>query len=224
MAIRHLGGDDFDQILADLILSEIRAEYGLDLSNHPDHMQAIRLEAERAKIRLSEEAKTAVRSRPSGRQGTVLARIHTHQLEGLCAALVERTLGPCRLALKDSGLTSNDIDEVVLVGGSTRMPMVRQQVGDVLRKTAALRFKSGRSGRPRCRGAGRHFERRHDRYVTPGRDPAFIRHRNNGRGHEQPDQTEHYNPRKRQGNVHHLCGWPNRSGHSYSSGRARTGK
>ena len=124
----HLGGDDFDQILADLILSEIRSEYGLDLSNHPDHVQAIRLEAERAKIRLSEEASTAVDlDLPDGKRR--FSREFTRsQLEGLCAALVERTLGPCRFALKDSGLTPNDIDEVVLVGGSTRMPMVRQQV------------------------------------------------------------------------------------------------
>ncbi len=124
----HLGGDDFDQMLADLILSEIRSQYGLDLSNHPDHMQALRLEAERAKIRLSAEASTAVGlDLPDGK--TRFTRELTRdQLERLCTILVERTLGPCRLALKDSGLTSNDIDEVVLVGGSTRMPLVRQQV------------------------------------------------------------------------------------------------
>ena len=124
----HLGGDDFDQILADLMLGEIRSQFGIDLGNHPDHMQGLRLEAERAKIRLSKEASTAVGlDLPDGKSR--FSREFTRsQLENLCAALVERTLGPCRLALKDSGLTSNDIDEVVLVGGSTRMPLVRQQV------------------------------------------------------------------------------------------------
>jgi molecular chaperone DnaK len=124
----HLGGDDFDQILADIILSEIRSQYGVDLSNHPDHMQALRLEAERAKIRLSGESSTAVGLDLPDGKSRFTREVTRDQLEGLCTTLVGRTLGPCRLALKDSGLTSNDIDEVVLVGGSTRMPLVRHQV------------------------------------------------------------------------------------------------
>jgi molecular chaperone DnaK len=124
----HLGGDDFDQILADIILSEIRSQYWVDLSNHPDHMQALRLEAERAKIRLSGESSTAVGLDLPDGKSRFTREVTRDQLEGLCTTLVGRTLGPCRLALKDSGLTSNDIDEVVLVGGSTRMPLVRHQV------------------------------------------------------------------------------------------------
>ncbi len=132
----HLGGDDFDQVLADLILSEIRAQYDLDLGHHPDHMQALRLEAERAKIRLSEETTTAIiLDLPDGK-GRFTRELTRDQLEGLCTALVERTLGPCRLALKDSGMTASDIDEVVLVGGSTRMPLVRQRVQALFGKQA----------------------------------------------------------------------------------------
>jgi len=124
----HLGGDDFDQLIADIFVADIRQQYGLDLKAYPDHMQGIRLEAERAKIRLSDELKTtATLDLPEGK-GRFTRELTRDQLESLCNALVERTLGPCRLALKDAGLTLVDIDEVVLVGGLTRMLLVRQRV------------------------------------------------------------------------------------------------
>ena len=130
----HLGGDDFDRQLADLFVKEIREQHGLDLNAYPDHMQAVRLEAERTKIRLSDELKTtAILDLPEskGRYSRDLTR---DQLESLTLNLVERTLGPCRLALKDAGLTPNDVDEVVLVGGATRMPLVRQRVQALFEK------------------------------------------------------------------------------------------
>jgi molecular chaperone DnaK len=124
----HLGGDDFDRRLADLFVREIRDQYGLDMHAYPDHMQAIRLEAEQTKIRLSEELNTtATLDLPDGK-GQYSRVLTRDQLESLTMELVERTLGPCRLALKDAGLTPSEIDEVVLVGGSTRMPLVRRQV------------------------------------------------------------------------------------------------
>ena len=131
----HLGGDDFDRRLADLFLKEIHEQYGLDLNAYPDHMQAVRLEAERTKIRLSDEIKmTATLDLPEGK-GRYSRELTREQLESLTMELVERTLGPCRLALKDAGLTPSDIEEVVLVGGSTRMPLVRQRVQDLFGKT-----------------------------------------------------------------------------------------
>ena len=131
----HLGGDDFDRRLADLFLKEIHEQYGLDLNAYPDHMQAVRLEAERTKIRLSDEIKmTATLDLPEGKK-RYSRELTREQLESLTMELVERTLGPCRLALKDAGLTPSDIEEVVLVGGSTRMPLVRQRVQDLFGKT-----------------------------------------------------------------------------------------
>ena len=124
----HLGGDDFDRQIADLFVKEIHEQHGLDLNAYPDHMQAVRLEAERTKIRLSDELNTtAILDLPEGK-GRYSRDLTRDQLESLTLNLVERTLGPCRLALKDAGLTQTDIDEVVLVGGSTRMPLVRRQV------------------------------------------------------------------------------------------------
>ena len=131
----HLGGDDFDRRLADLFVKEIREQHALDLNVYPDHMQAVRLEAERTKIRLSDELRTtAILDLPEGK-GRYARDLTREQLESLTMELVERTLGPCRLALKDAGLTPNDIDEVVLVGGSTRMPLVRQRVQELFGKT-----------------------------------------------------------------------------------------
>ncbi|HKR79702.1 MAG TPA: molecular chaperone DnaK [Nitrospira sp.] len=124
----HLGGDDIDRRIADLFLTEIRQTSGVDLSAYPDHMQTVRLEAERAKIRLSDSLKTEVGiDLPEGK-GRFSRELTRDQLESLTADIVDRTLAPCRLALKDAGLGPEGIDEVVLVGGSTRMPLVRQRV------------------------------------------------------------------------------------------------
>ena len=124
----HLGGDDIDRRIADLFLTEIRQTRGVDLSAYPDHMQTVRLEAERAKIQLSDSLKTEVGiDLPEGK-GRFSRELTRDQLESLTADIVDRTLAPCRLALKDAGLGPEGIDEVVLVGGSTRMPLVRQRV------------------------------------------------------------------------------------------------
>jgi len=100
----------------------------------PDVLQAIRLEAERIKIRLSDEQKAAaVVALPNG-TGVFRCEFTRDRLESLIRDLVEQTLAPCRLALKDAGLHPPDIDEVVLVGGSTRMPIVRQRVQELFGK------------------------------------------------------------------------------------------
>jgi molecular chaperone DnaK len=131
----HLGGDDFDRAVADHLLEEIRASHGVDVHDFPDTMQSVRLEAERAKIRLSDEQKTSVAlDLPEGR-GTFHSELTRDQLEALTKALVEQTLAPCRSALQDAGLQPSDVDEVVLVGGSTRMPLVRRRVQDLFGKT-----------------------------------------------------------------------------------------
>ena len=124
----HLGGDDIDRRVADLFVNEIRGAFDINLMDYPDHMQIARLEAERAKIRLSDSEKTEIAiDLPEGK-GRFTRELTRDQLEALTTDIVERTLGPCRLALKDAGLTPEGINEVVLVGGSTRMPMVRDRV------------------------------------------------------------------------------------------------
>src|SRR5215471_581641 len=122
----HLGGDDFDRALVEWLLDDVRARHGVDLSHDPEAVQELRLGAEAAKCRLSIE------------EGTVLTIPFTSftyrrditraDLEQLIAPLVDATLGPCRMALADAGLETSRIDEVVLVGGSTRIPLVRRRV------------------------------------------------------------------------------------------------
>jgi len=124
----HLGGDDLDHRLVDLFVKDIRAQHRIDLTKYPDHMQAARLEGEQAKIRLSDEFKTTATIELPDGQGRFTREVTRDQLESMTMDLIERTLVSCRQALKDADLTPDDIDEVVLVGGSTRMPLVRQRV------------------------------------------------------------------------------------------------
>jgi len=131
----HLGGDDLDRVLVDVVIGQIQTQYGIDLGKYPDHMQAVRLEAERAKIRLSDELTTNLEIELPEDRGRFTTTMTRDQLESLVMGVIERTLTPCRMALKDAGLTAKDIDEVVLVGGSTRMPLVRQRVEALFGKT-----------------------------------------------------------------------------------------
>jgi molecular chaperone DnaK len=122
----HLGGDDFDRAVAQWLLEDIKAVHGADLSTDLEAMQELRLGAEAAKCRLSSEERTVLVI-PFERF-TYRREITRAELEGLIAPLVDSTLGPCRMALKDASLEPGQIDEIVLVGGSTRVPLVRQRV------------------------------------------------------------------------------------------------
>jgi Fe-S protein assembly chaperone HscA len=129
----HLGGDDFDRALVDWLLADIRARHGVDFSSRAEERQELRLAAEAAKCRLSSEERTALTIPFEG--FTYRRDIARAEVEALIAPLVEATLGPCRMALKDAGLRAHQIDEVVLVGGSTRVPLVRQRVEEVFGRT-----------------------------------------------------------------------------------------
>jgi Fe-S protein assembly chaperone HscA len=128
----HLGGDDFDQRLVDALVEDISKTKGIKVGESPDLVQTIRLEAEKVKIRLSKETQTqAIIDLPNGTYEKNWTR---ETLEALVIDLIEKTLVPCRQALKDAGVTSKQIDEVVLVGGSTRMPLVWQKVEELFGK------------------------------------------------------------------------------------------
>jgi len=129
----HLGGDDFDRAMVQWLLEDIQASHGVDLSTDPEALQELRLGAEAAKCRLSSEERTALTIPFNG--FTYRRDITRADLEGLVAPLVEATLGPCRMALQDAGLAAGQIDEIVLVGGSTRVPLVRRRVQELFGKT-----------------------------------------------------------------------------------------
>jgi molecular chaperone DnaK len=130
----HLGGDDLDRTVADYLHERIRAQHRIDLAQDPSAMQALRLDAERAKIRLSEDQKTAVALELPGGKGHFRLELTRDHLEELTRTLIDQTLAPCRIALQDAGLGPSAIDEVVLVGGATRMPLVRQKVQELFGK------------------------------------------------------------------------------------------
>jgi len=128
----HLGGDDFDQRVMDWIAEEFKKEHGIDLRRDRMALQRLKEAAERAKIELSTTVQTEVNlpfitADASGPKHLVLTLTRA-KLESLVADLVERTLGPCRQAMQDAGAGAKDINEVILVGGQTRMPKVQEVV------------------------------------------------------------------------------------------------
>ncbi|MEO5656619.1 MAG: Fe-S protein assembly chaperone HscA [Nitrospiria bacterium] len=123
----HLGGDDFDRRLVALVFDEIERTMGIDLRADSDVMQEVRLACEAAKCRLSTAERTTIEI-PLSNGRRYRRDIGREEFEGLIRELVEASLGPCRLALGDAKLAPAQIDEVVLVGGSTRVPLVRRMV------------------------------------------------------------------------------------------------
>jgi molecular chaperone DnaK len=128
----HLGGDDFDQKIIDWIAEEFQREQGIDLRKDTMALQRLKEAAEKAKCELSTTLQTGlnlpfITADASGPKHLNMTLTRT-KLEQLTDDLVERTLGPCRTALKDSGLSSEEIDDVILVGGQTRMPKVQEAV------------------------------------------------------------------------------------------------
>jgi molecular chaperone DnaK len=127
-----LGGDDFDAVITDYIIEEFKKESGINLKTDKLALQRIREAAEKAKIELSSSAQTEVNLPfiTADKTGPkhVNMKITRAKLEALTAKLIEKTIEPCKIALKDSGYTASEINEVILVGGMTRMPKVVETV------------------------------------------------------------------------------------------------
>ncbi|HHS48255.1 MAG TPA: molecular chaperone DnaK [Desulfurella acetivorans] len=134
----YLGGDDFDRVLLDYLADEFKKENGIDLRNDPMALQRLKEASEKAKIELSSSLETEVNlpfitADASGPKHLVM-KITRSKFEQLAEPLIQRTLEPCKLALKDANLSQNDIDYVVLVGGMTRMPKIQQVVKEFFGK------------------------------------------------------------------------------------------
>ncbi len=126
----HLGGDDFDQLIMGRILDLVAQRTGTDLKVHPEALQQIRLSAEALKCRLSSEERSALEIE-TGSGAPLRYELTRAQLEDLIRPWIERTLEACRAALADAKLKASQVDEVVLVGGSTRIPLVRRAVQEL---------------------------------------------------------------------------------------------
>ncbi|MEJ2588788.1 MAG: molecular chaperone DnaK [Deltaproteobacteria bacterium] len=134
----HLGGEDFDLRIIDYLADEFKKDQGIDLRNDKMALQRLKEGAEKAKIELSGSSETDVNlpfitADASGPKHMNI-KLSRSKLEALVDDLIEKVTGPCQTALKDAGLSASDIDEVILVGGMTRMPKVQQKVKDIFGK------------------------------------------------------------------------------------------
>ncbi|WKW46550.1 molecular chaperone DnaK [Myroides sp. JBRI-B21084] len=128
----HLGGDDFDQVIINWLANEFNAAEGVDLRQDPMALQRLKEAAEKAKIELSSSAQTEINLPYVTATATgpkhLVQTLTRAKFEQLADDLVRRSMEPCKKALQDAGLSTGDIDEVILVGGSTRIPVIQEQV------------------------------------------------------------------------------------------------
>ncbi len=134
----HLGGDDVDQLIIDWLVDEFRKDQGIDLSGDRMALQRLKEASEKAKVELSAVMETEINlpfvtADASGPKHLAI-RLTRAKFEQMAEPLARRTIEPCRQALKDAGLEAKDVDEVVLVGGSTRIPMVQKMVAEFFGK------------------------------------------------------------------------------------------
>ncbi|MBK9728545.1 MAG: molecular chaperone DnaK [Saprospiraceae bacterium] len=134
----HLGGDDFDQVIIDYLADHFKSQENMDLRKDPMALQRLKEASEKAKIELSGSTETEINlpyiTAMDGVPKHLALKLTRAKFEQLADNLVKRTLKPCEDALKDAGLTKNDIDEIILVGGSTRIPRIQQVVEEFFGK------------------------------------------------------------------------------------------
>src|ERR1700749_5136080 len=128
----HLGGDDFDQVIIDWLADEFKSDEGVDLRKDPMALQRLKDSAEKAKIELSSSPQTEINlpyiTAADGMPKHLVKTLTRAKFEQLSDSLIKRTIEPCKSALKSAGLTISDIDEIILVGGSTRIPAIQEAV------------------------------------------------------------------------------------------------
>ncbi len=135
----HLGGDDFDQVIIDWLADQFKADEGIDLRKDPMALQRLKEAAEKAKVELSSSTETEINlpyiMPVNGIPKHLVKKLTRAQFEKLADSLINATMEPCRKALKNAGLTISDIDEVILVGGSTRIPAIQEKVQKLFGRT-----------------------------------------------------------------------------------------
>jgi len=135
----HLGGDDFDQVIIDWLADEFKKDEGIDLRQDPMALQRLKEAAEKAKIELSSTTSTEINlpyiMPVNGIPKHLVKTLTRAQFEKMADTLIQATVEPCRLALRDAGLTASEVDEVILVGGSTRIPAIQAIVEKFFGKT-----------------------------------------------------------------------------------------
>ena len=218
-----LGGDDFDQAILEWLIAEFRRETGIDLANDRMALQRLRDAAERAKVELSSVVETEINlpfitADASGPQHLVKS-LTRGRFEQLVRGLIDRTAGPCQQALADSGVAASQIDEVIMVGGMSRMPAVQEKVKEIFGKEPnrnvnpdeAVALGAAIQAGVLAGEVGRHRSPGRDS-PDPGSGDAWWRD-------DHPDPEEHDDPDQEERDVHHRRRWPTRRGHPCAAGR-----
>ncbi len=134
----HLGGDNFDEVIVDWLLKEFKEESGMDISEDPSALQRLREASEKAKVELSNSTTTELNlpylTADSTGPKHLVRTLSRAKFESMVEPLVKKSLTPCRKAIKDAGLKVTDIDEIILVGGSTRIPVIQSAVEKLFKK------------------------------------------------------------------------------------------
>jgi molecular chaperone DnaK len=203
----HLGGDDFDQRVIDWIVGEFKRDQGIDLSKDPMALQRLKEAAEKAKMELSSTNSTDINlpfitADQSGPKH-LNYQLTRAKFEQLVDDLITRTIEPMRKALKDAGLEPKDIDEVLLVGGSTRIPKIQEEVKKFFGKepNKGVNPDEGRGDRRRRAGRGAHG--RAEGRAPARRHSALAWHRDAGRRHHGAHPAQHDDPDQEVGDVQH---------------------
>ena len=210
----HLGGDDWDERIITWLVDKFKSAQGIDLTKDKMAMQRLREAAEKAKIELSSQ-NTATINLPyitvdAEKNPLFLDEtLSRAEFQRITSDLLDRTRNPFNQVIKDAGISVGQIDHVVLVGGSTRMPAVhRAGQGADRRQGAQQGRQPGRGRRRRRRPAGRRAARRGQGRPAARRHPAVAGHRDQGRRDDQAHRAQHHDPDQALGDLHHGRGQP----------------
>ena len=222
----HLGGDDIDNLLIAIALDDIQGDLGMDVRRSGEAVQTIRKAVIDAKIALSSQDETTLDVElPDGKR--YQRKITREQYEQLIRPVIDRTVGPVRQAMKDAGLTAKQIDEAVLVGGSTRIPLVRELVEKQFERTPHADLNPdevvalGAAVQANILGGGSEATKEMLLLdVTPLSLGIEVARRRRGEDHSS--QLDHSGVRDRA--LHHRRRGPDQRCHSCRPGRARTGE
>ena len=202
-----LGGEDFDQRLIDYIVTEFKKEQGVDLTKDVLALQRLKEAAEKAKIELSSNTQTDVNlpyiTADANGPRHLNIKLTRAKLESLVDELIQRTIEPCRIAVKDAGVKLTDIDDIILVGGMSRMPKVQEKVKEFFGKEPRKDVNPDEAVAVGAAIQGQVLGGERKDVLLLDVTPAEPGHRDPGRRDDQDDQEEHHHPDQVQPGVFH---------------------
>ena len=203
----HLGGDDWDQRVIDWLVKTFKDTEGVDLSSDKMALQRLKEAAEKAKIELSAVQETTINlpfiTATSEGPKHLDLKLPRSKFQEMTADLAEACRGPFDQAVKDAGLSKEQIDHIVMVGGSTRMPAVQDLVRNLSGQRAPQGGQPRRGGRHRRGHPSRRPQGRGQGHPAARRDPVVAGDRDQGRRHDEADRAQHDHPHQEERGLHY---------------------